>query len=154
VACGMLENLGCQVDYASNGQEALEYHARGEYSLIFMDWQMPDVDGFQATAEIRRREAQIYKRVPIVALTASAIEGDREKCLAAGMDDYIPKPFTAHQMRSALTAWLKPATANSGPGRHDHLTIVESPGLPTPAVEPIDEAVLASLAQLQREGRP
>jgi two-component system, sensor histidine kinase len=105
VACGMLENLGCQVDYASNGQEALEYHARGEYSLIFMDWQMPDMDGFQATAEIRRREAQIDKRVPIVALTASAIEGDREKCLAAGMDDYIPKPFTAEQICAALVKW-------------------------------------------------
>ena len=70
-----------------------------------MDWQMPDVDGFQATAEIRRREAQIDKRVPIVALTASAIEGDREKCLAAGMDDYIPKPFTAEQICAALVKW-------------------------------------------------
>jgi len=66
---------------------------------------MPDMDGFQATAEIRRRELEAGKRVPIIALTASAIEGDREKCLAAGMDDYIPKPFTAEQMQACLVKW-------------------------------------------------
>jgi CheY-like chemotaxis protein/nitrogen-specific signal transduction histidine kinase/HPt (histidine-containing phosphotransfer) domain-containing protein len=154
VGVGILEALGCQVETADNGVEALHRHAGGAYAVIFMDCQMPEMDGFEATAEIRKREANSALRTPIIALTASAIEGDREKCLAAGMDDYIPKPFTAHQMRSALAAWLKPAIANSGPGRHDHLTVVESPGLPAPAVEPIDEAVLASLAQLQREGRP
>jgi CheY-like chemotaxis protein/HPt (histidine-containing phosphotransfer) domain-containing protein len=154
VGVGILEGLGCRVETAANGMEALHRHAGGEYAVIFMDCQMPEMDGFEATAEIRKREAISGLRTPIVALTASAIEGDREKCLAAGMDDYIPKPFTAHQMRAALAAWLKPSTPNAAPGKHDHLTIVKPPALPAPAIEPIDEAVLASLAQLQREGRP
>ena len=107
VARGMLENFGCEVDGASNGQETLEHHAVGIYDLIFMDCQMPDMDGFQATAEIRRREARTGQHLPIVALTASAIEGDREQCLAAGMDDYVTKPFTTEQMYSALVKWMQ-----------------------------------------------
>ena len=90
--------------------EALESHARGDYRLILMDCQMPEMDGFQTASEIRRREAGSGRRVPIIALTASAIEGDREQCLAAGMDDYLPKPFTAEQMRSALVSWLDTGT--------------------------------------------
>jgi CheY-like chemotaxis protein/HPt (histidine-containing phosphotransfer) domain-containing protein len=154
VGVGILEGFGCQVEIAANGVEALHRHASGEYAVIFMDCQMPEMDGFEATAEIRKREANSGFRTPIIALTASAIEGDREKCLAAGMDDYVPKPFTAHQMRAALRAWLKPATPNGGPGKHDHLTVVESPVVPPPPIEPIDEGVLANLAQLQRQGRP
>jgi CheY-like chemotaxis protein len=154
VGVGILEGFGCQVETAANGVEALHRHADGEYAVIFMDCQMPEMDGFEATAEIRKREANSGLRTPIVALTASAIEGDRERCLAAGMDDYIPKPFTADQMRLALVAWLKPASANAGSGKHDYLSVVEKAALPTPAIEPIDEAVLANLAQLQREGRP
>lgn len=109
VALVLLESSGCEVETAANGFEALESHARGEYEMIFMDCQMPEMDGFEAAAEIRRRESGSGRRVPIVALTASAIEGDREQCLAAGMDDYLPKPFTAAQMQSALTTWLNPA---------------------------------------------
>jgi CheY-like chemotaxis protein len=110
VALALLENSGCEVDTASNGVEALESYEAGEYGVIFMDCQMPEMDGFEAAAEIRRRELGSGRRVPIIALTASAIEGDREQCLAAGMDDYLPKPFTATQMRSALLSWLSPAT--------------------------------------------
>jgi two-component system, sensor histidine kinase len=110
VALALLENSGCEVDTASNGIEALESYEAGEYGVIFMDCQMPEMDGFEAAAEIRRRELGSGRRVPIIALTASAIEGDREQCLAAGMDDYLPKPFTATQMRSALLSWLSPAT--------------------------------------------
>ena len=154
VGVGILEGFGCRVETAVNGAEALDLHAAGEYAVIFMDCQMPEMDGFEATAEIRKREANSARRTPIIALTASAIEGDREKCLAAGMDDYIPKPFTAQQMHSALAAWLKPAAPNAGPGKHDQLTVVGPAALPTPAPEPIDETVLNSLAQLQREGRP
>jgi HPt (histidine-containing phosphotransfer) domain-containing protein len=126
---------------------------------------MPEMDGFEATSEIRKREAQSGRRVPIIALTASAIEGDRERCLAAGMDDYLAKPFTAEQMRSALMTWLGPSARTNA--KRDHLTLVASspPPAPPPAappaaaieaseIEPIDEGVLNALAQLQREGRP
>ena len=89
-------------------------------------------------------------------MTASAVEGDREQCLAAGMDDYVPKPFTTEQMRLALATWLSPARRSTGDGKRDHLTlVVAAPSAPVqmPA-EPIDDAVLDALAQLQREGRP
>jgi two-component system, sensor histidine kinase len=108
VALALLENSGFAVETATNGVEALESYASGEYELILMDCQMPEMDGFEAAAEIRRREAGSGRRVPIIALTASAVEGDREQCLAAGMDDYLPKPFTAAQMRSTLAGWLSP----------------------------------------------
>src|SRR6267154_568089 len=161
VAVGILESFGCKVETATNGVEALERYASGEYGLIFMDCQMPEMDGFEATAEIRKHEVNSDRRTPIVALTASAIEGDREQCLASGMDDYVPKPFTTDQMRSALVTWLSSATRNTT--KRDHLTLVASARAPasTPApaplplpTEPIDEAVLNNLAQLQREGRP
>jgi signal transduction histidine kinase/CheY-like chemotaxis protein len=110
VALALLENCGCDVETATNGAEALESYRRGHYGLILMDCQMPEMDGFQAASEIRRLEGGSGRRVPIIALTASAIEGDREQCFAAGMDDYLPKPFTAEQMRSALLSWLSPTT--------------------------------------------
>jgi signal transduction histidine kinase/CheY-like chemotaxis protein/HPt (histidine-containing phosphotransfer) domain-containing protein len=165
VAVGILETFGCDVETATNGREALERYASEDYGLIFMDCQMPEMDGFEATAEIRKREARSDHRIPIVALTASAIEGDRERCLAAGMDDYLAKPFTAEQMRSALVTWLGTATRGNGNGKRDHLTLVASAppaSAPVPppepieeaAIEPIDDSVLNALAQLQREGRP
>ena len=162
VAVGILESFGCKVETATNGLEALDRYANGDYGLIFMDCQMPEMDGFEATSEIRKQEVKSDRRTPIVALTASAIEGDREQCLASGMDDYVPKPFTTDQMRSALVTWLSPATRSGA--KRDHLTLVASarppaavppapPPVPLPT-EPIDEAVLNNLAQLQREGRP
>jgi signal transduction histidine kinase/CheY-like chemotaxis protein/HPt (histidine-containing phosphotransfer) domain-containing protein len=156
VAVGILESFGCKVETATNGLEALDRYANGEYGLIFMDCQMPEMDGFEATAEIRRKESGSDRHVPIVALTASAVEGDRELCLAAGMDDYVPKPFTTEQMRSALATWLSPARRGAGDGKRDHLTlVVAAPPAPVPLpAEPIDDAVLDALAHLQREGRP
>jgi CheY-like chemotaxis protein/HPt (histidine-containing phosphotransfer) domain-containing protein len=163
VAVGILESFGCKVETATNGLEALDRYVNGEYGLIFMDCQMPEMDGFEATAEIRKQEAKSDRRTPIVALTASAIEGDREQCLASGMDDYVPKPFTTDQMRSALVTWLSSATRSGA--KRDHLTLVASARPPEPVAtaaptpvplptEPIDDAVLNNLAQLQREGRP
>jgi signal transduction histidine kinase/CheY-like chemotaxis protein/HPt (histidine-containing phosphotransfer) domain-containing protein len=153
VAVGILESFGCTVETATDGKEALERYASGEFSLIFMDCQMPEMDGFQATAEIRKQEAKSGRRVPIVALTASAIEGDRERCLTSGMDDYVTKPFTAEQMRSALATWLDHSVR--GNGKRDHLTLVApAPAEETAAVEPVDERVLDALARLQRDGRP
>jgi len=160
VGVGILEGFGCKVDTAANGFEALALHEHGGYRVIFMDCQMPEMDGFKATAEIRKREANSGRRTPIVALTASAIEGDREQCLAAGMDDYVAKPFTTEQMRAALATWLKPAPApeqtrhKSQPGKPERLSLVPQALASAARADAIDEAVLDNLARLQREGRP
>jgi signal transduction histidine kinase/CheY-like chemotaxis protein len=108
VALGMLERLGCQVTTADNGREAVALFEPGRYDLILMDCQMPEMDGYAATAAIRGR--QDGKHIPIVALTAHAMEGDREKCLAAGMSDYLAKPIRPKSMHEVLGRWLKPAS--------------------------------------------
>ena len=107
----MLKRLGCQVDVVGNGREAVEAWARLPYDLVFMDCDMPVLDGFDACREIRRREDG-DTHVPVVAITAAAIAGDREKCLAAGMDDYLAKPVRLHEMQAVLERNLarRPAT--------------------------------------------
>jgi CheY-like chemotaxis protein len=101
-----LQSLGYRADFAGNGVEAVEAWERLGYDVILMDCQMPEMDGFQATTEIRKREAArgpaAARRVRIIALTANALKGDRERCLAAGMDAYLSKPFTAKQLSAAL----------------------------------------------------
>ena len=121
VAVAILESMGCVVETAVNGRHALDRHASGEYSLIFMDCQMPEMDGFEATAEIRRREALSGRHTPIVALTASVVEDGRRRCLAVGMDDYLAKPFTLEQMRAMLTTWLGPPER---PATREQLSLV------------------------------
>jgi two-component system, sensor histidine kinase len=107
VAIGMLENLGCKTEAVDNGWRAIEAMNDSRYDAVLMDCQMPVMDGLTATAEIRRRERQLGKvRVPIIALTANAMEGDRERCLAAGMDDFLSKPFTQQQLAALLRRWL------------------------------------------------
>jgi len=105
VACKMLEKLGYRVDVAGNGQEAVAAHERMRYPLIFMDCQMPEVDGFEATALIRKMEGT-SAHTPIVAMTANAMQGDRERCLAAGMDDYVAKPVRPKDLQTILETWL------------------------------------------------
>jgi PAS domain S-box-containing protein len=105
----MLERLGCSVDVVSNGREAVAAVARTEYALVFMDCQMPEMDGFEATAVIRQAETDV-RRVPIIALTASAMQGDREACLAAGMDDYLSKPLGLRDLERMLRRWQLSAT--------------------------------------------
>ncbi len=104
VAIGVLENLGWTVSAACDGIEALAAHEKDRFDVIFMDCQMPAMDGFEATAEIRRREAAGFARTPIVALTASAYQNYRERCLQAGMDEFVPKPFTRLAIETALMA--------------------------------------------------
>jgi two-component system, sensor histidine kinase and response regulator len=107
VAVGMLESLGCAVEAAENGWLAIEAMNTTTYDAVFMDCQMPIMDGMTATGEIRRREQSSGAgRVPIIALTANAMEGDRERCLASGMDDFLSKPFTQQQLATLLRRWL------------------------------------------------
>ncbi len=107
VASGMLGKLGITPDIANNGREAIELLEKNDYDLVFMDVQMPEMDGYQATKIIR---SGIYKlknqSVPIIAMTAHALEGDKEKCIEAGMDDYLSKPVVMEQLVEILEKWL------------------------------------------------
>ena len=104
VAALNLERLGYRVAVVADGKAAVEAAAGGGYAVVLMDCQMPLLDGFAATAEIRRREGA-GRHVPIVAMTANAMEGDRERCLEAGMDDYLAKPVTRDRLREVLDRW-------------------------------------------------
>jgi len=108
VAKAMLESLGLQAEVAHNGLEALEAVRSKRFEAVLMDCQMPVMDGFAATSEIRREEqdAGRPRTLPIVAITANALQGDREACLAAGMDDYLSKPFTQAQLAGVIGRWI------------------------------------------------
>lgn len=154
VTLGMLEVLGCPATAVENGRRAIDLLASQPFSVILMDCQMPEMDGFEATRVIRRQEQGSDRRIPIVALTAHALQGDRELCLAAGMDDYLSKPFTIEQLRTVIHRWLP---AFSQP------TQVDSPLAPialspTPALQtdesPVDPKSWDSITSLQRPGQP
>ncbi|MBU4034076.1 MAG: response regulator, partial [Proteobacteria bacterium] len=106
VANKMLAGMGLTVDTAENGEKALATLAEKHYDLVFMDCQMPVLDGYEATRAYRSREIQGEKRLPIIAMTANAMEGDRQKCLDAGMDDYLAKPVKKELLRKLLGEWL------------------------------------------------
>jgi signal transduction histidine kinase/DNA-binding response OmpR family regulator/HPt (histidine-containing phosphotransfer) domain-containing protein len=114
VAHAMLIKIGIQdIEVAHDGEQAVALVCAREgkpFDLLLIDCQMPVMDGFEATALIRQREVNTQGRVPIVALTANVLVGDREKCLAAGMDDYLSKPFTLTQLENKLLRWMPPAT--------------------------------------------
>jgi CheY-like chemotaxis protein/HPt (histidine-containing phosphotransfer) domain-containing protein len=121
IARAMLESAGCRVTTAGNGRAAVDAWRAQRFALVLMDCQMPELDGFEATREIRALEAAAGVRTPVVALTANAMAGDRERCLAAGMDDYLPKPFNRGELLTMLQRWADlaplpaaaPATAAS-----------------------------------------
>ena len=106
VAMKMLETLGCSVDVANDGIEALEMWESSRYELVFMDVHMPGMDGMETTGRMREIESGCgRRRTPIIAMTANAMEGDAERCFAAGMDDYAAKPVKKEILRSILTKW-------------------------------------------------
>ncbi len=175
VCATMLRYIGYGVDVAANGREAVEAVSRRVYDLILMDCQMPLLDGYQATSEIRRmeREKRIPGHVPIVALTANALEGDREICLERGMDDYLSKPFRHEDLVAVTGKWInsggmggraplpgpspspeageKTGRKQSVPDiRDEDKTAGDRPGI-LPVVDP---SVLRSLGTLQMEGEP
>lgn len=128
VAHAMLKQFGCDVDIAENGREALEAIAVKSYDLVLMDCQMPLMDGYEATRAIREgeshstrnagfevqdRKPRTSSHVPVIALTAHAMEGDKRRCLDAGMDDYLSKPFTREQMSAVLNQWLSQESSHS-----------------------------------------
>jgi CheY-like chemotaxis protein len=98
----MLEKRGHAVEIASNGREAVERSGRGKFDVILMDVQMPELDGFDATRAIRAREKRLGVRTPVIALTAHALNDDRERCLSAGMDEFVSKPIEAPELFAAL----------------------------------------------------
>ncbi len=110
VAAGMLAMNGCSCEFASNGREAMEAARQHRFDLILMDCSMPEMDGYESTAHIRNQEESTGRRTPIVAMTANTQRGDAEKCLAAGMDDYLAKPITLVELRQKLELWLPRGT--------------------------------------------
>lgn len=103
LAVGVLEKLGCHVTVAQNGVQALAALSAQKFDVVLMDLEMPEMDGIEATSEIRRREHNSKQHVPIIAMTAHAMVGDRERCLEAGMDDYLSKPVRLNEIKSMLT---------------------------------------------------
>lgn len=155
VTAEMLKIMGYHVHAVCNGREAVEAVGTREFDLVLMDCQMPEMDGFAATAAIRARERDLkLPRMPIVALTAHAITGDRERCLAQDMDDYLSKPFRQSQLIAVVKRWVS----------QDRLSPVNKPDTTNQAtpivaslkesVECLDERTLRDLRALRRPGRP
>jgi PAS domain S-box-containing protein len=155
VARNMLKSLGCEFDIVPNGQEALAAAQRGSYDIVLMDCQMPVMDGYEATRQIRQWEevSAQTKRLPIVALTANALVGDADLCIAAGMDGHLAKPYTRHQLGALMARWL-PAQLVEGsvdaprtqPASLVHVTVPAS--LAEAPVAALDTKALASIREL------
>src|SRR5262249_37423442 len=115
LAVRILEKLGCEVKVAENGRIALRLLESQSYDIVFMDCQMPEMDGYSAARERRASQGPMAK-VPVVAMTANAMRGDRDKCLAAGMDDYVSKPIGRDDFVRMLERWCGQAASESVPG--------------------------------------
>ncbi|TXG01516.1 hybrid sensor histidine kinase/response regulator [Massilia arenae] len=165
VARAMLEGLGLETHCATNGQEALHAVHEGGWDAVLMDCQMPVMDGFAATGEIRRHEREMgrARTLPVIAITANALQGDREACLAAGMDDYLSKPFTQQQLAAVIGRWVAlPVLAERHHDDEPELAVAFSPPAPPappppppppapPQGDPIDRAALDNIRALSRD---
>jgi CheY-like chemotaxis protein/HPt (histidine-containing phosphotransfer) domain-containing protein len=138
VALRVLEKLGFHADAVADGRQAVEALQTGSYDIVLMDVQMPVMDGFEATRAIRSGETKVPDpRIPIIAMTAHAMKGDRERCLEAGMDDYISKPIAPQALAEALEKWLDlaheqsptPSAPAGKPGRSAGLPVFDRPAL-------------------------
>jgi signal transduction histidine kinase/DNA-binding response OmpR family regulator len=152
IALAMLEDTGYRVTVAENGQDGLSAYRDGEFEVVLMDCQMPVMDGFEASRRLRAFELETGRpRTPVLALTANAISGDRERCLAAGMDEHIAKPFTRVRLLAALAHWAQAsATAAVAMRATEHGAAVRGVSN-TPSLDP---SALQALRALQRPGRP
>jgi len=121
VALGLLQRIGCTADVVANGFEVLAALQRIQYDVVFMDCQMPEMDGYEATQAIRQLEKDGSKKctwkvpIHIVAMTANAMQGDREKCLAVGMNDYVSKPVRVSELHAALSRMKLPPSGTRPP---------------------------------------
>jgi CheY-like chemotaxis protein len=147
VAVRTLQNLGYEVEAVSSGEEAVAACSRKTYAAVLMDCQMPDIDGYEATRRIRKGEAG-RRHTPIIASTASAMSGDRERCIEAGMDDYVTKPVPPEMLDALLRRWMVSAPPPAAPSP---APLAEEPAGEAPIVDP---RVLASLRAFEAEGSP
>ncbi len=144
VALSMLRRIGCRADIANDGVEALERLEQHAYDLVLMDGQMPRMDGFSATRALRERELRSGEHVPVVAMTAHAMQGDRERCFAAGMDDYLTKPVNRDALTAVLSRWIpgRFMPSRARPATEDH---------PAPTAV-LDADVVAGLRAIETAG--
>ncbi|MBL0123198.1 MAG: response regulator [Betaproteobacteria bacterium] len=158
VSRAMLESFGLRVSIAENGLQALDAIAAESFDIVLMDCQMPELDGYEATRRLRLRETDgnvdAELRLRVIAVTANAIDGDREKCIAAGMDDYLSKPFRQAELHAVLVRWLRSDAAKGVPDGVVAVTAVESKGVDDTTVRPegVDDEVLDRLAALPKPG--
>jgi CheY-like chemotaxis protein/HPt (histidine-containing phosphotransfer) domain-containing protein len=141
VARGTLEKFGVRIDLANNGEEALQALDQFPYDLVFMDCQMPVLDGYETTRRIRASQSTVLNRaIPVVAMTANAMHGDRERGLAAGMDGHIAKPVNPTKLRRALERWL-PDTCRKSTGRMSTAEKQADPRSSVPATDGVENAL-------------
>jgi CheY-like chemotaxis protein/HPt (histidine-containing phosphotransfer) domain-containing protein len=164
VILGMLKHVGCTAEVVPDGCSALQELDKKAYDLVLMDCQMPNIDGFEATRIIRERESRTFNNggsthIPIIALTANAMEGARDECLAAGMDDYLAKPFSITQLQYILKSWLPNTTNKEADNTEAHYE--EPRPMASIAAQPvkeddspIDKSALDRIKAVQQPGMP